>query len=155
MSIATIYCKPYIAHWLFHRYGNPVELPRDSKVRIGILSCLSKQYFPHSAYNKTLYPELVEIKMHKDLFSEIGHSLTLSQQHMVNDLVNELIEAEIYLKVTALHVNGINIDEAIIKYQQSIKATEKNFKAETIRTKYFRYKRNLNKIFLTFDTPAS
>ena len=152
MQTATIYCKSYIAQWLYFNFGNPVKLNRNTNFRYTLLASLTKDYHPHSDYNKKLYPVRVEIELHDHLISEMGHTLSLSQQHHINEVISEYMDCEIYQFVAAHNMNGINKDDALMKYLRICEFSEEHFNFETIRTRYFRFLRELNKIYVTSDT---
>jgi hypothetical protein len=141
----SVHVKPYVKAYLLRNYAKDgiVRFERKTKLHQSFLNVLNKHYHPTSEYNKKTYPEKVEVAIrYNDLFQH-GISLSISQQHHFNGIIEEKIKNQMFILISACRFQGMLRKEAVYYVQKMMGFNETTYPADSINMAYDRQKKEL------------
>jgi len=143
----TLYCKPYVQHWLTIQFGTPVRLPRRSSFKYTFLSCLSKKFHLSREYDRKSYPASIDFKLHINDLVQHGKTIQTQLQHHINNVIEEDLKNQLFVYIHAHVIKGMTVLKASRLYQVELGFTEETFSIDAIRMTYNRKLEEFEKIF--------
>ncbi len=143
--------KKHIAKFLYAIYGNPVVLPVGDEVYYDLLQLLGKDF------NFTDKPmgedNLVEIKIELPCraIANVGHSLTLQQQHFFNQKLLKWFNKNCFVFINYLvQEHKISVRKAITIIQERFDIPDEDLSFDSYQKSYNRRKTEVKNIFNDF-----
>jgi len=141
--ISTIYCKPYVKHYLVRLFGYPCDISKDRELRDFFIHCLKKpeynrRFREEEKPDSTIYTHAVNITISEDDFYRYGWALSKNDQIRFGRKLEKEIKQIMRLGIsTKLAVSG-RIKSAILFFQQHFDFPEDVWSYETIKREYYR-----------------
>ena len=136
-----IYCKPYVAHYLKHKFQEAnkgyINLPA-SNLKQQIHSCLGTKFYPSEQFKKKGYAAVIRIRLTGHEMTKFGHTINICNHYYLNSLIEQHIKSELAVLISLWRIEGLTWSKAIRRYQDKYGYTDEVFDYKAIERSYER-----------------